>query len=262
MKTICAFIQVRMNSNRLTGKALSMIDGKTAIERVVESVALSKLVSQTVITTTEDASDDTLAAFCRERGLPVFRGSVLNVVERFYNAARAYRADIVVRVTGDCPAISAELMDFLIEAHIRAQADYTAINTDMVPIGVYSEIISFSALERLCRSGANFDYSEYMTYYFRNNPTFFKIQVIDPPRHLQFPKYRLTLDYAQDLEVFNLLYRALRERKMAFSLSNIDKVLREQPAIAKINEHLGLKYKTNQDLIRNISEATSIKKTL
>ena len=121
---IAAFIQVRMNSSRLPGKALLDIDGMTAIERVVESLKSSRLINDIVIVTTTDKSDDPIVHLAEDKGISFFRGDYDNIVKRFLGDEERYSTDIIVRVTGDCPVVSYEIADYLTKKHIEKKADF------------------------------------------------------------------------------------------------------------------------------------------
>lgn len=248
-----------MDSTRLPGKAMREIAGVTAIERVIESLGPSKYLNEIVITTTTEPEDNALETLAREKNLLIYRGDRDNLVKRFLEAGEKFNSDLILRVTGDCPAVSYEIADILIASHIDRSADYTAAETERLPVGVCSEVISFSALKKLNGLNLNFKLSEYLTYYFMNNPGLFSVNVVSAPKEYQFPQYRLTLDYQEDLDMFNRLFYKLKENKLVFSLKNVLSLLNEYPDIAKFNSHLTLKYKTDSELIAKIKEATTIK---
>ncbi|MBI3307888.1 MAG: NTP transferase domain-containing protein [Candidatus Melainabacteria bacterium] len=175
---IAAFIQVRMASKRLPGKALCDINGLTAIERVVNNLKPSKYINNIVIVTAKGKENDPIADIAEKKGINYFRGDEVNVVQRFIGAAKKFNTDIVARVTGDCPLISFEITDYLIENHLESEVDYTGIEIDSVPIGTFSEIINFSALQKLTDIDVDLSYGEYMTFYFRNNPEYFSINIL------------------------------------------------------------------------------------
>jgi len=102
MKTV-AIIQARMGSHRLPGKVLLDLAGQPMLTRVVNRVARAATIDQVVIATTTEDVDDSLAGLCSARGWPCFRGSQDDVLDRYYCAAREYKADLVVRITSDCP---------------------------------------------------------------------------------------------------------------------------------------------------------------
>ncbi len=171
-----AIIQARMSSTRLPGKVLHDIAGEPMLARVVERARRAKLVDQVVVATTTDPSDDPVAEFCAKRGYDFTRGSLDDVLDRYYQAAREYDADIVVRLTADCPVLDSDVVDQTINVIARngvtkqspsvnaktasqkkARSD---VKFDFVanrlpppmgrtfPIGLDTEVCAFAALER------------------------------------------------------------------------------------------------------------------
>ena len=110
MTEIVAIIQARMSSSRLPGKVLLDLGGRSALSRMVERVKRSKLVTRAVVATTIDPSDDPIVEMCQVEKIDVFRGSLPDVLDRYYQAAKQFKADLVVRLTGDCPLIDPELI--------------------------------------------------------------------------------------------------------------------------------------------------------
>lgn len=254
----CALIQVRMSSSRFPGKALCDIDGITTTEHVINSLKMSRKIDEIILATSIDPGDDPLEALAKENNISFFRGYLNNIAKRFLGASQKFNADMIVRITGDCPFVSYELVDLLIDSHLKTNADYSGFETGKLPVGVGSEVFSVKALKRLVQFDMDFDYSEYMTFYFKNNPQVFSISIVSVPNEFQYPEYRLTFDYKEDLKMFNQLSLKIKEKNLARSLSNILLVLKECPEIAKLNSHLTLKYQTDKQLVDKINKATII----
>lgn len=260
---ISALIQVRMKSERLPGKALLKIDGIAVIEHVISNLKLSKYIDDIIICTTKGKEDDLLEEFAKINNISIFRGDVDNVIKRFYDSARKYNTDIIVRIAGDCPIVSCEAADLLIKSHIETGADYTSIEANVTPIGSFPQVISYNALEKLTQYDLDFNLSEYMIYYFTNNPNYFTINIVPAPPAYKHPEFRLTLDYEEDLKMFNRLFMKIREANMKLNLRNILFILNKYPDISHINEHLVEKYKNIYDeLMDNIKRATTINTSL
>lgn len=255
---ICALIAVRMKSKRLPKKALVDIEGYTAIERVVNNLKPSKYIDEIILATTKNNEDDPIEELAKNKGLPFFRGDEDNVVKRFIGAAEKFNADIVVRVTGDCPLVSYEIADYLINSHLEKGADYTGNNIDDPPIGTISEIITLSALKKLTTVNVDLNYSEYMTFYFRNNPKFFSINIVPCPKEYCRPNYRMTLDYPEDLEFFRVIFKKFQPGSGAIPLAETISFLDGHPEVVAINKNSPLKWKSDQKLIKEINEATVI----
>jgi len=123
-----------MKSNRLSKKALLDLGGCSILERVVINLRASKYIDEVIITTTTSTEDDPIEEFSRQKKIALFRGSENNVLNRYWDAAKLFGADIIVRATGDNPFVSYEIADFLIKNHISNNSDFTGIERDKIPI--------------------------------------------------------------------------------------------------------------------------------
>jgi spore coat polysaccharide biosynthesis protein SpsF len=255
---IVASIQVRMNSSRLKGKALKKICGKTSLEWVIESVKKSKYVDDFIVATTVDKTDDKLVAFLEGIDVKYYRGDIENVGERLFKSAKELNADYVVRIVGDHPLNSYELLDFLIEKHLEESNDFTSVNRDNIAVGILSEIISMNAFEKLMNSQLDFSYSEYLTFFFLNNERFFKIGLYNSPEYLQSSNYRLTLDYIEDFQLIKEIIKTLQEENKEINHTNILTVINTRPSILKLNSSLKQKFQ-DKELLEIIRKASTIK---
>lgn len=113
---VVAIIQARRSSKRLPDKVLLDLGGKTMLQRVVERTRQAKHLAEVVVATTVAAEDDAILQHCRQMGVAVSRGSVFDVLDRFYQTALAFQAEVVVRITADCPLIDAAVIDQVVEA--------------------------------------------------------------------------------------------------------------------------------------------------
>jgi spore coat polysaccharide biosynthesis protein SpsF len=148
-----AIVQARMSSSRLPGKVLKEINGKPMIAHVVERTRRAKCVDYVAVATTTDAADDAVERWCKESQTACYRGSMFDVLDRYYQAARLYAADIIVRVTADCPVIDPQVIDDTVTAFHAHNADFAANRLPppwgrTFPIGLDTEVCRFSALER------------------------------------------------------------------------------------------------------------------
>ena len=124
-KTI-AIVQARMGSTRLPGKVLKNLKGKPILDYVIERLRLSKNIDDIVLAIPTKDKDDVLEEYAKEKNLNYFRGSEDDVLGRYYHAAKEYGADVVVRITSDCPLIDAEIVDSVIKKHVEGNFDFTA----------------------------------------------------------------------------------------------------------------------------------------
>ncbi|MBN2257957.1 MAG: glycosyltransferase family protein [Anaerolineaceae bacterium] len=148
-----AIVQGRMSSSRLPGKILMDIGGQPMLMRVVNRVRRAQTVNQVVVATTEDSSDNPVENLCHNRGVPIFRGSLYDVLDRFYQAAILFQATSVVRVTADCPLIDPVEIDHVVHAFHEQDVDIAANRLPppwrrTYPIGLDVEVCKIEALER------------------------------------------------------------------------------------------------------------------
>lgn len=252
---IGVIVACRMKSSRLKRKALLPIHGVPSVERCLHNCLQMSNIDE-VILATSDLEEDSVLENYTVGGLTKFwRGDPDDVIQRYIGACDHYGIDVIVRCTADCPSISPEITDILLKRHFEAGADYTACESCAVGSG--TEIYNVEALRRVIALLGKAEYSEYMTWYMRNNADVFKLNIVDIPVELQ-RDYRLTLDYQEDLEMFNRLYSILDERGSEATLVNVFSVLDGDPSIAKINQHMPLKYRTDAELINTLDKMTRI----
>ena len=138
---IVAIVQARMGSKRLPGKVLKKIIGKSCIEILLSRLSRSKLLDEICVATSVDDENDILCEETRELGYKIFRGSEDDVLERYYQVATATSADVIVRITGDCPLVEASLVDRAIKLFLESNADYVSnINPPSFPDGLDVEV--------------------------------------------------------------------------------------------------------------------------
>ena len=256
---IVAIIAVRMGSKRLPKKAIADIEGYTAIERVVNNLKPSKYIDEIIIATTTNDDDDPIEDIATRSNIPIFRGDEDNVVKRYIDAAKNFNAEIIVRVTGDCPLISYEIADYLILKHLEKGAEFTTMELQGPPIGTLSEIIELYSLKRLICQNIDLSLSEYMSFYFKNNPTFFSINIVPCPIEFTSPELRLTLDYQEDLDLFRNIFMNFNAGKDALPLAKTISYLKDHPEIAKINNKMPTKWRDDVELIKRLKIASKIK---
>lgn len=201
---VVTIIQARTGSTRLPAKVLAEVGGRSVLSWVVHRVQRSKRHGTILVATSDLERDDSVAAECSRAGVPCFRGSETDVLDRFYRAMEAFDAEIVVRVTADCPLLDAALFDITVDTYVREGADYVTV--EGVPEGLPSETISRSALGRAWREAALPYEREHVTPYVFNHPHEFSVVLLQPPPALALPDWRLTLDDAHDLTLLRALH--------------------------------------------------------
>ena len=221
-----------MGSSRLPGKTIADVAGRPLLLRVVERVQRAGRVDKVVVATTDRSSDDPIAHLCHGEGIPCFRGSEEDVLDRFYRAAQANCAETIVRVTADCPLVDPSVIDKVITRFQVGDCDY-ASNTFRYtyPDGLDTEVFSFAALERAWREAKKLSEREHVTPYLRTEK--FRTANVESESPVPLGKYRWTVDYPDDLEFVRRIYEAFRENKH-FGYQDIFQLLRERRELATI----------------------------
>ncbi len=243
-----AIIQARMSSTRLPGKVLHEIAGRSMIEWVVTRVLRAGQLDEVVVATSRDAGDDVLAEHCAHLGAPCFRGSLEDVLDRYYEAAQAYRADIVVRVTADCPFVDPRVIDEIVAAFNDQACDYAAnVDPPSFPHGLDAEVFSMGTLRRAWQEARWRSEREHVTPYVRNHPERFRLVNIVAPWDLS--AHRWTVDEPADLEFVRQV--AGRLDRIDFDYSAVLDLLARHPELREINSGIerdaGMKYSVEHD---------------
>jgi len=175
-KKVVAIIQARMGSTRLPGKIFKKIHQREILDYVVTRVNKSKEIDEVVIATTVREKDDIIENFCNERGIKVFRGSEDDVLDRYYQCAKTFSGDIIVRVTSDCPLIDWEVIDYYVKYYKNNEIDYV-VNTwfdKSYPSGFDVEVLSFDILEKYWKYEKDIKKREHACNNIKNYPDLFK----------------------------------------------------------------------------------------
>ena len=252
---IGTIVACRLQSERLPRKALVDIAGVPAIERCLLNALTSKHSPKVILATSTNPVDAELEEYTLDKRVYFFRGSENDMISRFIDAADKFDIDIIVRVTGDSPLISYELIDLLIDSHIKAKADFSYFRD--APLGTKPEVINKQALIRLKSLSSPDRYSEYLSLYFKNNPHLFALNEVIPPEIYRHPDYRLNLDWPEDLEVLNIIFAKLGVGKEAVALQSVLDVLEQHPEIVAINSFHKPKY-TEGEFAKFLNKITRI----
>ncbi|HEY2990939.1 MAG TPA: aminotransferase class III-fold pyridoxal phosphate-dependent enzyme [Candidatus Binatia bacterium] len=237
MARTVAIVQARMGASRFPGKVLAEIEGRPMLWRVVERARRSRLLDLVAVATSTNSADDAIAVFCAEAGIECFRGGETDVLDRYYQAAKTYGADPIVRITADCPLIDPEVADKVIQAQLRDGSDY-ATNTlrSAYPDGLDVEVFSFAALERAWREATLAADREHVTSYFRNSRGF-RISDVSNGDDPAVGRFRWTVDHPSDLEFVRAVYARMRWfNGCGFGYRDVLRLLSEEPRLMALNE--------------------------
>ena len=235
MKTI-AIIQARMGSTRLPHKVLMDLGGETVLARVIRRLSRSRMVAELIVATTDSSADDAIIRECRRLDVPYFRGSEHDVLDRYYQAARAAVAESVTRITSDCPLIDAELVDDTVRTFVEQQADYASnVFPRTYPRGLDAEVFSMAALDRVWRQAREPHQREHVTPYFYEHPEMFKLAFTR--NESDYSAYRWTLDTAEDLELIRNIYDRFGNQDN-FGWREVVMLMQREPELAELNTHV------------------------
>jgi spore coat polysaccharide biosynthesis protein SpsF len=258
-----AIIQARMTSSRLPGKVLRDLGGEPMLARVVERVRQAKTIQRLVVATTRDVSDDAVVDLCASRGYEWYRGSQQDVLDRFYQAASRAKAEVVVRITADCPVVDPRLIDETVQVFLRKDAvpdpiDFAASRlpppyTRTYPIGQDIEVCSFAGLERAWRDADQPYHREHVMPYFyegiqpercvkktaqagyldvfQSQRGYIVVQLNYEP---DCGKYRWTVDTQADMELLQRIFAHFGGR-VDFSWQEILALVQSDPALSGLN---------------------------
>lgn len=222
MPKVVAVLQARTNSSRLPGKVLMDFGGAPLLLQIINQVRISPLISELIVATTENQTDDSIVDICQRNKVFVYRGSENDVLGRVTEAARSADAEIVIRLTADNPFVNADLIDQGVSHFLRGYPlfDYVS-NADSpdFPLGLYVEIIKFDSLSLVNKLDVSFDGREHVTTAFRRHPNPFKVHTFGTS--LYFSNKFLTVDTRQDYDRLLPLYQLLISKGQFFTLSDI-----------------------------------------
>lgn len=240
-------IQARMGSTRLPGKVLMPVLGRPLIEWVCDRAGRAKWVDQVIVATTNLPADDVLEDFCKSASITCFRGSELDVLDRYYQAALKFGLTGVMRVTGDCPLVDPELLDDLFREFETGQWDYIYNNSPThLPHGLEASVGSFAAFERCWKEARLASEREHVTQYLRKHPEIFRLKSL----HYEpdYSRFRITVDHPEDYEVVSEVFRMLDERGQFGYWHEVVSLFTEFPELARKNAH----YKIGEGLAKSL----------
>jgi spore coat polysaccharide biosynthesis protein SpsF len=232
--TVSAIIQARMGSTRLPGKALIDIGGMSMLARVVDRTRRATVIDRIVIATTVKPQDEAFVAEAKALGVDVFRGDEDDVLDRYYQAARAHPCDVVVRVTSDCPLLEPTIVDAVVEPLLEPGSgiDYRANTLERTyPRGLDVEAVPFTTLERVWRDARSFHERAHVFPHVYEHPEKFVLSGIMCPVDNSFMRW--TVDTAEDLAFVRAVYAALGTRE--FTWLDVLEILEANPGMLEIN---------------------------
>jgi spore coat polysaccharide biosynthesis protein SpsF (cytidylyltransferase family) len=264
MSPVVAIVQARMGSRRLPGKVLLDIAGVPMLWHVVQRARRATTLHHVLVATSTATADDAVAAWCASTGVACWRGSEHDVLDRYYQAARQEEADVVVRLTADCPLLDPEVIDEVVTCFLTGTYDYVSnVAPPTFPDGLDTEVMSFATLQRAWQEARQPAEREHVTPYVRQHPELFRLANVTHSPDLS--GLRWTVDEAADLRFVRAVYSSLSLWERAggeglyrlanlskaphpnplpqgegrdFGLHDICALLASQPDLGQINSHL------------------------
>ena len=250
---VLGILQARVSSSRLPGKVLRPLLGAPMIARQVERLRRARTLDALVLATSIDPSDGPLAQWAQTAGLPVHRGSLDDVLDRFVTAARPYRPAHVVRLTGDCPLADPAVIDLVVSTHLDVGGDYTSNALEPTwPDGLDVEVVTMDALEAAAREASAPYQREHVTQFIVQQPERFRLRNVPCERDLS--ALRWTVDEPADFELVEAIYGALYASSPAFTTADILDFLQHNPQWIAHNVH----HPRNEGLARSIAREQQI----
>lgn len=237
MKTV-AIIQARMGSTRLPGKVLKKVLDKPLLEYQLERVKRASLIDDIVVATTTKKMDDEIVSFCKSQNINVYRGSEADVLSRYYEAAVKYNADVIVRLTSDCPLIDPDIINQVIQLYFDEQSvDYVSNALKRTyPRGLDTEVFSFEALEKAYNEATLARDREHVTAYMYTNKDKFTCTYL--VNKVDYSHHRWTVDTEEDFELVEHILTSIYCSNPKFTMNDIIQLLNENPSWVQINAHI------------------------
>ncbi len=222
---VVLILQARMGSTRLPGKSMMDLAGAPLVVRMIERIRRCTRVDQVVLATTQKPEDDVLEKVAYSYGITAFRGSESDLVDRYYQAALAFKADVIVRIPGDNPAPEPDEIDRVILYHLQSNNDFSSNYPDVLdngyPDGIGAEVFSFEALDRVWKTVSDPRNREHPHTNFYEHPEIFKIGTIECPPEFRRPDIILDVNTPEQYEFMAQMYDYLYSRNPKFGILDI-----------------------------------------
>lgn len=248
---IVAITQARYGSSRLPGKVLKKIGGKSLLSIHLQRALASKKINKLIVATTTEPEAKDIEKLALENNCEVYKGSLNDVLDRFYQAVKNEKADYIVRITSDCPLIDAKVMDEVIENCIEKKLDYCSNTIEPTfPDGMDVEVFLFTALEKAWKEASLQSDREHVTSYIWRNSTakggsLFKSE--NYASKTDCSNFRLTVDETADLKLINQLILSIGDNK---SWEEYIQFLREHNHLSQLNNSI----QRNEGLMKSLQQ--------
>ncbi len=242
---ISIIIQARMGSTRFPGKIMEIIRGKTMLEMVVLRAKRSKKADNVIVATSRNKENTVLSKKAEELGVPCFHGDEDDVLDRYFQCAKRYGSDVIVRITGDCPVIDPAIIDDTISFFEKKGVNYVSnVHPPTFPDGMDVEVFDFASLEKAWKEASLPSEREHVTPYIWKNDKKFTTANLTNKEDLS--RYRFTVDEKEDMTFLSEVLKRIDGED--YSMEDLIRVIRNNPKLLKIN---GM-YRRNEGFERSI----------
>jgi spore coat polysaccharide biosynthesis protein SpsF len=238
-------VEARTSSTRFPNKVLKKIGNKRTLEIMIERLKKIKFISDIIIATTNNKYDDEIVKLAKNNGVGYFRGSEKDVLKRVLLAAKKFKTDVIVEITGDNPLIDYKISNQVISYYLKNKKKFDYVSNDISlylknssvngPLGFSTKVFSTKLLSRINLLTKNLIDREHVVNYIVKNPKKFKIKNVNLPKFLRKKNFRLTMDYKEDFEVIKKVYLSLYPKNKSFTSIDIVKFFENYPKINLIN---------------------------
>jgi spore coat polysaccharide biosynthesis protein SpsF len=233
---IVAIIQARMTSKRLPKKVLLPINGLSVLEHVYSRLNKCKTLNEIIVATSTNISDDKIEHLCKLKNIKVFRGSLNDVLDRYYRCAKFYKADAIVRITADCPLIDPEIVDEVVKGFLSNDYDFYSL-IGSFPDGLDCQVFSFKALKKSwIEAKLRSDREHVGTYIEKTRSSSFHSGGLE--KFKNFGHYRWTLDRIEDYHFLKKIFDKLFTKNRNFKSNDVIQLLKREPELLKINSNI------------------------
>lgn len=228
-----------MSASRLPGKVLMDVAGEAALERLVRRLERARRLDGIVLATTVNPADDVLEQWALRRGLPVYRGSEEDVLDRVVEAQRMMNSDVVVEICGDAPLLDPAVVDRAVATYLTGGVDVVTTTQRLTwPQGIDAQVFAFGALADVAETQTDPAVREHVSLHFYDHPQVYRIHHLTAPAAEKDPDLRLQLDYAEDLALIRAIYERLEPvHGDAFGVADILTLLAREPQLRDLNRH-------------------------
>ncbi|MFX1256291.1 MAG: cytidylyltransferase domain-containing protein [Promethearchaeota archaeon] len=242
-KKVGVIVQARMGSTRLPGKVLKILyKNETILDILIKRLKFSKNTDDIIIATTPDVKNQAIINVANIHNVASFIGNEKNVLKRYFEAAKKYKLDIIIRVTADCPFVDPLVLDDMIQFYLSKNYDYirNVDDTTNFPRGFEIEIFNFDVLEKVFRLAKTKPEKEHVTYFIYTHPKLFSLYSYNLEDLKKIKDLRLTIDEEDDLEVCREVIKLVlkKQKSLKFSVYDIIKIIELNPKLIEINKNV------------------------